>query len=179
MTLFRKIAEFYRDAEYFREVRRIALPIIAQQAMFSLLNMLGIIFVGQKGDASVAAVGLAGQIAFLLNLVHFGIISGAAMFTAQFWGKQDIPNLRRVLGLCLMLAISASLIFFTLAQLFPSQILRVYSNDAEVITLGTEYIRTFSWTFLFFAITFSYALVMRSTGNVILPTMVGVGALFI
>jgi putative MATE family efflux protein len=147
--------------------------------MFSLLNMLGVIFVGQKGDASVAAVGLAGQIAFLLNLVHFGIISGAAMFTAQFWGKQDIPNLRRVLGLCLILAISASLIFFTLAQLFPAQILRIYSKDAEVIALGTNYIRTFSWTFLFFAITFSYALVMRSTGNVMLPTMVGVGALLI
>ena len=147
--------------------------------MFSLLNMLGIVFVGQKGDASVAAVGLAGQIAFLLNLVHFGIISGAAMFTAQFWGKQDIPNLRRVLGLCLILAVSASLIFFALAQLFPSQVLRIYSKDAEVIALGTNYIRTFSWTFLFFAITFSYALVMRSTGNVVLPTMVGVGALLI
>lgn len=179
MSIFRKLASFYRDPEYFRNIRRIALPIIAQQAMFSLLNMLGIIFVGQKGDASVAAVGLASQIAFLLNLVHFGIISGAAMFTAQFWGKQDIPNLRRVLGLCLMLAVAASLIFFMLAQLFPAQILRIYSKDAEVIALGTEYIRTFSWTFLFFAVTFSYALVMRSTGNVITPTMVGVGALLI
>lgn len=147
--------------------------------MFSLLNMLAIVFVGQKGDASVAAVGLAGQIAFLLNLVHFGIISGAAMFTAQFWGKRDIPNLRRVLGLCLMLALSASLIFFTLAQLFPSQILHIYSKDAEVIALGTNYIRLFSWTFLFFAVTFSYALVMRSTGNVKIPTMVSVGALLI
>jgi putative MATE family efflux protein len=48
-----------------------------------------------------------------------------------------------------------------------------------VIALGTNYIRTFSWTFLFFAITFSYAVVMRSTGNVITPTMVGVGALAI
>ena len=179
MSIFRRIADFYNDPEYISNVRRIALPIIAQQAMFSLLNMLGIIFVGQKGDASVAAVGLAGQIAFLLNLVHFGIVSGAAMFTAQFWGKQDIPNLRRVLGLCLILAISASLIFFALAQLFPAQVLRIYSKDAEVIALGTNYIRTFSWTFLFFAITFSYAVVMRSTGNVITPTMVGVGALFI
>src|SRR5688500_18089742 len=134
--------------------------------MFSGLNLLGVVFVGQKGDASVAAVGLAGQIAFLLNLVHFGIISGAAMFTAQFWGRQDIPNLRRVLGLCLILAITASFIFFALAQLFPSQILRIYSKDAAVIDLGTNYIRTFSWTFLFFAITFSYALVMRSTGDV-------------
>ena len=179
MSIFRRIADFYNDPEYFSNVRKIALPIIAQQAMFSLLNMLGVIFVGQKGDASVAAVGLAGQIAFLLNLVHFGIVSGAAMFTAQFWGKQDIPNLRRVLGLCLILAVSASLIFFALAQLFPAQVLRIYSQDAEVIALGTNYIRTFSWTFLFFAITFSYALVMRSTGNVVLPTMVGVGALLI
>jgi putative MATE family efflux protein len=170
---------FYQDPEYFADIRKIALPIIVQQLMFSGLNMLGVIFVGQKGDAAVAAVGLAGQIAFLLNLVHFGIISGAAMFTAQFWGKQDIPSLRRVLGLCLMLAISASLIFFLLAQLFPSQILRIYSRDAAVIELGASYIRTFSWTFLFFAITFSYALVMRSTGNVKLPTAVSVGALLI
>jgi putative MATE family efflux protein len=179
VSIFSKVVEFYKDPEYFRNVRRIALPIIAQQAMFSLLNMLAVIFVGQKGDASVAAVGLANQVAFLLNLVHFGIISGAAMFTAQFWGKRDIPNLRRVLGLCLILALSASLIFFALAQLFPSEILHIYSNDTEVIALGTDYIRTFSWTFLFFAVTFSYALVMRSTGNVKIPTMVSVGALLI
>ena len=179
MPILRKVLDFYNDPEYFRNVRRIALPIIVQQLMFSGLNLLGVIFVGQKGDAAVAAVGLAGQIAFLLNLVHFGIISGAAMFTAQFWGKQDIPNLRRVLGLCLMLAISASLIFFTLAQLLPAQILSIYSSDPAVIDLGTNYIRIFSWTFLFFAITFSYALVMRSTGNVRTPTTVSVGALLI
>jgi len=177
VTIFRKIVEFYKDPEYFRSIRRIAIPIAFQQLMFAGLNLVGVVLVSQKGDASVAAVGLAGQIAFLLNLVHFGIISGAAMFTAQFWGKQDIPNLRRVLGLCLMLAISASLIFFTLAQLVPAQILRIYSKDAEVITLGTTYIRTFSWTYLFFAITFSYALVMRSTGDVKTPTTVSVGAL--
>jgi len=171
--------DFYRDPDYFSNVQKIALPIIAQQLMFSALNMLGVIFVGQKGDASVAAVGLAGQLAFLLNLVHFGIISGAAMFTAQFWGKRDIPNLRRVLGLCLMLATSASLIFFALSQLWPAQILRIYSEDAAVIELGTSYIRTFSWTFLFFGITFSYALVMRSTGNVKIPTSISVGALLI
>jgi Na+-driven multidrug efflux pump len=76
--------DFYRDPEYFHEVRRIAVPIIIQQLMFSGLNLLGVVFVGQKGDTAVAAVGLAGQVAFLLNLVHFGIISGAAMFTAQF-----------------------------------------------------------------------------------------------
>jgi putative MATE family efflux protein len=137
------------------------------------------VLVAQKGEVSVAAVGLAGQVAFLLQLVHFGIISGAAMFTAQFWGRQDLPNLRRVLGLCLMLSVGNSLVFFLLSQFLPAQILSIYSKDAAVITLGTEYIRTFSWTFLFTAITFSYAFVMRSTGDVKTPTSISVGALLL
>src|SRR6185503_8318433 len=149
MSYLHRLRAYYNDPDYFSNIFRLALPIIIQQLLFSALNMLGVVFVGQKGETAVAAVGLAGQVAFLLNLVHFGIISGAAMFTAQFWGRQDVPNMRRVLGLCLMLAISASAIFFVLAQFFPAQILGIYSRDPEVIALGTEYIRVFSWTFLF------------------------------
>ena len=179
MSIFNKLVGYYRDPQYFSEVQKIAIPIIIQQFTFAGLNMLGVVFVGQKGETSVAAVGFAGQIAFLLNLVHFGIISGAAMFTAQFWGRRDVLNLRRVLGLCLILAMSASLVFFSLSQFIPSQILHIYTKDEAVIALGVSYIRTFSWTFLFFAITFSYALVMRSTGDVKTPTAISVGALSI
>ncbi len=177
MSIIARVLDYYSDREYFYEMRKIAIPIIIQQLMFSGLNMLSVVFVGQKGEVSVAAVGFAAQIAFLLNLVHFGIISGAAMFTAQFWGRRDIPNLRRVLGLCLILAIFASLIFFALAQFLPLQLLSIYSRDSAVTQLGAGYLRTFSWTFLFFAVTFSYALVMRSTGDVRTPTAIGVLAL--
>jgi putative MATE family efflux protein len=179
VTLFRKAIDFYRDPEYFAEVRKIAVPIIIQQFAFASLNMLNVVFVGQRGDTSVAAVGFAGQIYFLLNLIHFGIISGAAMFTAQFWGRRDVPNLRRVLGLCLMIAMGASLVFFSLSQFIPSQLLHIYSKDEAVIALGVGYLRTFSWTFLFFAVTFSYSMVMRSTGDVRTPTTISVIALCI
>ncbi|HMV96451.1 MAG TPA: MATE family efflux transporter [Anaerolineales bacterium] len=175
--MFNKIVALYSDREYFNNVFKIALPIIFQQFVYALLNMLGVVFVGQKGDTAVAAVGLAGQIAFLLNLVHFGIISGAAMFTAQFWGRQDIPNLKRVLGLCLMFAISASAVFFAISQFVPEWFLGIYSKDPEVIAMGAEYVRTFSWTFLFMAVSASYVFVMRSTGSVKLPTYVSVGVL--
>ena len=179
MSILYKVREYYNDPEYFPNIRKIAIPIIIQQFTFAGLNMLGVMLVGQKGETSVAAVGLAGQLAFLLQLVLFGVISGAAMFTAQFWGRNDVPNLRRVLGLCLMLAISASLIFFSLAQLIPAQILGIYTNDTAVIELGTGYVRIFSWTFLFLAITSSYGFVMRSTGNVKIPTGISVAALLL
>ena len=76
-----------------------------------------------------------------------------------------------------MLSIVASLIFLLLVQLIPAQILGLYSSDPVVIELCSQYLRTFSWTFIFFAITFSYALVLRSTGDVRTPIVISVTAL--
>ena len=177
MQFIKRIVDFYRSPEYFSEMAKLALPIILQQFMFAALNMVGTVFVGQKGETAVAAVGLAGQAAFLLNLVNFGIVSGAAMFTAQFWGKRDLANLRRVLGMSLGLALLAALFFISISQFIPEAFLRVYSTDPEVIALGVEYMRIFSWSFLLSSITSCYAMVMRSTGDVITPTLVGAGAL--
>lgn len=158
---------------------KLALPIIVQQFMFAALNMVGTVFVGQKGETAVAAVGLAGQASFLLNLVTFGIVSGAAMFTAQFWGKRDLANLRRVLGMSLGLALLAALFFILISQFMPEAFLRVYSTDPEVIALGVDYMRIFSWSFLLSSITSCYAMVMRSTGDVKTPTFIGAGALLL
>jgi putative MATE family efflux protein len=76
-----------------------------------------------------------------------------------------------------MFAISASLLFFAIAQLFPTLFLSIYTEDPAVIEIGAEYVRTFSWSFLFLAVTVSYAFVLRSTGNVKMPTTVSVSAL--
>ena len=177
MQIIKRVVDFYRDPEYFSEALKLALPIMAQQFMFSVLNMVGVVFVGQKGETAVAAVGLAGQAAFLLNLVNFGIVSGAAMFTAQFWGRKDIPNLRRVLGMSMGLALAAALIFLFISQFAPEAFLNIYSKDPAVIALGIDYMRIFSWSFLITAISSSYAMVMRSTGDVKTPTYIGAGAL--
>lgn len=179
ISFVRRLINLYRDPEYFSEVRRLALPIMVQQFMFSLLNMVGVVFVGQKGETAVAAVGLAGQAAFLLNLVNFGIVSGAAMFTAQFWGRKDIPNLRRVLGMSMGLALATALIFLSISQFAPESFLRIYSEDPAVIALGIGYMRIFSWSFLITSITSSYAMVMRSTGDVKTPTYIGTAALIV
>jgi putative MATE family efflux protein len=177
--MYGKFKAVLNDREYFAAIFRIAWPIALQQLSFAALNMVGVVFVGQKGETAVAAVGLAGQLAFLVNLVHFGVVSGAAMFTAQFWGKQDIPGLRRVLGLCLLLAMFVSVIFLLISQFFPEAILRIYSRDEAVIALGADYIRVFAWTFLFLGITSSFGMVMRSTGIVKFPTAVSVSALLL
>jgi putative MATE family efflux protein len=177
MRFLNAIVDFYRDPTYFDGLARIALPIALQSLVMSSLNMVNVMMIGQLGETELAAVGLAGQIFFLLNLILFGIGSGAAMFTAQLWGKQDVPNIRRVLGLSLFLGLTGAAIFWAIAIFLPEAALRFYSEDPQVIALGAGFLRIFGWSYPFFALTFAYAFVLRSTGNVRLPLAVTLFAL--
>lgn len=168
---------FFADREYFRQLFRFALPIALQNLVTSSLNMVGVVMIGQLGETPVAAVGLANQIFFLLQLVIFGITSGAAIFTAQLWGKQDLANIRKVLSLGLLLSGSASLLFMLLALLKPELVLGIYSKDPAVVDLGSKYLRIFGSAYLFFAVTMCYGAVLRSTGDVKTPMSISVLAL--
>lgn len=173
----RGLLDFFRDVEYFRLLAYFGVPIALQQLILASLSMVGSVMVGQKGEAAVAAVALAGQVFFLFALILFGIGSGSAMFTAQLWGKKDITRLHNVLGLCLGLSLMVGIVFLMLSEFYPMQILGIYSKDVQVIIIGSNYLRIFAWSFIFFAITTSYSLVLRSIGNVRLPMLVSAATL--
>ncbi|HCC78157.1 MAG: hypothetical protein A2X25_04870 [Chloroflexi bacterium GWB2_49_20] len=178
-SLIQRLIYYFNDREYFRLLVRFTFPIALQNLVMSSLNLVAGVMIGQLGETSVAAVGQASQVLFLLNLVVFGTVSGAAMFLAQLWGKLDIPNIRRVLGLTIKLSLLAALFFWTLATFFPDEVLGVYSVDPAVILLGSQYLRIVCWGYAFMAITATFGVALRSTGNVCLPLVVSTSALLI
>ena len=168
---------FFSDREYYLQLFRIGFPLAFQNLVLSCLNLVGVLMIGQLGETSVAAVGLANQVFFLLNLLLFGITSGMAIFTAQLWGKGDIRNIRRVTGLSLGMSLLSGLFFFIVAVVFPRVTLSIYSPDAEVVELGSQYLRIAGWSYLFTAITISYASILRSIGDVKTPLVVSLASL--
>jgi MATE family, multidrug efflux pump len=174
-----RAALFFNDRHYYSQILKFALPIALLQLFFSTLNLTANVMVGQLGDTAVAAVSLAGQIFFLLNLMVFGIGSGAAMFTAQLWGRRDIPNIRRVLGLALALSLVSAAIFLVIAEFFPAAALSIYSKDPQVIAQGSRYLRIFGFSFILFAISATFSLVLRSVGEVRLPVIVTIFSLIL
>ncbi len=153
---------FLRDRSFLKEMLWIALPISFQQLINASLNMIDVIMVGQLGEASIAALGLSNQVFFVLILLLFGATSGMAIFTAQFWGKQEIEPIRKVLGMSII-ATSLFASFFTLAAvLIPQKVLGLYTNDVEVIEIGSQYLRIVGFTYIPVAIATSYIAVLRS-----------------
>lgn len=145
-----------------RNMLSLAIPVAIQQFITASLNMVDVLMVGQLGEASIAALGLANQVFFLLILFLFGVTSGMAIFTAQFWGKGDQERIRKVLGICLTVAISVGTLFTLAATLIPETVLGFYTEDPEVIALGSSYLRIVGFSYIFMAITTSYFAVLRS-----------------
>jgi putative MATE family efflux protein len=153
---------FFRDRAFLREMFRIALPIGFQQLISASLNMVDVIMVGQLGEASIAALGLSNQVFFVFILLLFGTTSGMAIFTAQFWGKQELEPIRKVLGMSIIATSSLALLFTLAVTLMPGAVLGFYTNDPEVIELGTRYLRIAGFSYIPVALATSYIAILRS-----------------
>lgn len=167
---------FFNDKSFFATFWQLWWPMALQQLIFALLNFASTMMVGQLGETSVAAFSLAGQIIFLLQLFMFGIGSGAAIFVAQYWGKRDVANIQRVMGVSLVIGLVGACLFSIIAFIFPKQALALYSTDHAVIALGSDYLRIVGLGYLAVPITNSFTVTLRSTGNVRAPVAISIVA---
>jgi putative MATE family efflux protein len=157
-----KMPPLFRDKEFYKSLFAIALPVMLQNLINSLVNMLDTIMIGRLGTVEIAAVGLGNQVFFLYNLTLFGICSGGAIFTAQFWGKKDIRGIRKNMGFCITLNLIVAVLFTAGAAFIPDRLIGVYSRDPLVIRSGAVYLRTLSPSFIPFAINLALVLTLRS-----------------
>lgn len=154
---------------FYSSLIAIAVPIMLQNLLQNFVNMLDTIMIGRLGSVEIAAVGLGNQVFFVLNMILFGITSGGGVFIAQFWGKKEIPGIKKSLGIILTLSVIVSAIFTVLCLTIPYRIIRLYSPDMEVIKTGGEYLRLVSLSYIITAVTFAYTQAFRCTEKVKLP----------
>jgi len=168
-TALTRSSGIFGDREFRKRFLSIAIPVTLQQFLTSSLNLTNNILVGQLGDASVAAVGLANQVYFILNVVLLGIGGGISVYISQFWGSRKYDQIKKVVSLSMIITMTAALIFFIPSFAAPGFILSLFSKDMSVIGLGSEYLRPVSISFLLMTFSICFSSALRSTGNVRLP----------
>lgn len=164
--------EMFTDRDFYRQMLKLALPIVLQNFISSFLNMIDTVMVGKLGETEIAAVGIANQYFLFFNMFLFGLSAGCGVFISQFWGKRDLQNIKRILGIGLGLSLAISLGFMVLGLLVPGKIMALFNNDPRVIQLGVGYLKIVLISYLFTGITIVYNFALRSIGNTIQPMLI-------
>lgn len=167
------------NASFSRNLLRLAVPIVLQNLVTTAVSSADVIMLGFVSQDALAAGSLASQIMFILNLVYSGISSGVIMLAAQYWGKQDTLIIERIMGIGMRISILISTVFFILAFFFPALLMRIFTNDMQLVSTGIPYLKIVSFSYLFMSISQVYLCTMRTIERVIFATAANASALLL
>ena len=80
-----KHRKFIGNKRFYLMVLGVAMPIMIQNGITNFVSLLDNIMVGQVGTEQMSGVAIVNQLLFIYNLCIFGGVSGAGIFTAQYF----------------------------------------------------------------------------------------------
>ena len=80
---------FVGDKAFYKMVLLIVVPMIIQNGITNFVGLLDNIMVGRVGTEQMSGVAIVNQLMLVFNISIFGAISGAGIFSAQYFGCKD------------------------------------------------------------------------------------------
>lgn len=178
--------KFIGDKRFYKMLIAVALPIIIQNGITNFVSLVDNIMIGRVGTEQMTGVSVVNQLMWVFNLSIFGLISGAGIFGAQFYGKGDEEGMRYTFRFKLMLSVVFSIIaviaFFAWGEGLISLFLHEGSETGDLekaLYYGKQYLLIMLVTLLPSAITQSYASTLRERGQTVVPMVAGVVAVIV
>lgn len=170
---------------FYRRVIFLAAPIALQSLITIGVNMLDTIMVGSLGETELSATSLANQFINIYHIFCMGLGMGASVLVSRYWGMREqepqkaITALRKTICIMVRITVSLALLFALVTLFFPQALMRMYTQDAEIIRLGAVYFRYSVITYFFLGMSLVCTIVLRSVGQVKMPLFVSIGAFFV
>jgi len=162
-----------------QKILKIGLPIAIQNFVGTLLNLVDNMMIGSRGEEALAAVSVSNRIFFIMIITLFGAYSGLGIFTAQYWGKKDLVNIKKIMGMAFTLGIALASAFTLVILIFPSEIISIFIREDVVIQKGSSYLSIAAFTYIPVAIAYVFAYTSRAVHRTKVPMTASIIALSI
>ncbi len=163
---------FLKNKSFLKKAMAITIPIVLQNLLNNVLNLVDTLMIGQLGQTEIAAVGLANRVFFVFSLLMFGVCSGSGILAAQYWGKRELLNIRRVLRMSLMIGVGCSFLFVIPGVFCPELVMSIFTPQGGTIKAGAEYLAIIALSYPLTAISNAYIAILRSMNYVRLPVII-------
>ncbi len=179
-----QVKKLFGSKAFYLGVLAIALPIMLQQGITSIVSLLDNIMVGKLGEDSLAGVAVSNQILFVYNLLIFGGLAGPGIFLSQFFGSGDDEHLRQSFRFKIVLGVLITILAIIVIAVFKESIINlVFSNDEVneelAVNEAVKYINIMLWSLPFFAISQVCSTSLREMGKTIIPMISGIAAIIV
>ena len=175
------LSKFIGTKSFYKKLLTVMIPILVQNVITSFISLLDNVMVGQVGTEQMSGVSIVNQLIFVFNLCIFGTISGAGLFSAQFFGKGDHEGVRHTFRFKMIvsavLLVGALSIFIFLGDPLISLYLHEGSETGDLaLTLkyAKQYLAIMIIGLVPFTVTQIYSGTLREVGHNLPPMIAGI-----
>ncbi len=172
------------DKNFYKKVIIILIPIIIQNTVTHVVNLVDNIMVGSVGTLEMSAVAIVNQLLFVFNLCIFGGLSGAGIFTSQFAGAKDTEGIKHSFRMKIYIALSVCIIAIAVFTIIPKALIGIYISEntspteaAKTLGFGLDYLYIMLFGLIPFAVSQIYGSTLREIGETKLPMTASVWAI--
>ena len=132
------ISKLGMKQEYLEQIFRVGIPAGIQSTVINFSNALLQSSVNSFGSTAMAGYTAANNVLGFLYMSINSVTQACMSFTSQNYGVGKYKRMDRVLLDCLILSVSVALLLGCGAYIFGTQILQIYTEDAQVVQCGLE-----------------------------------------
>lgn len=147
---------------FYKKVAVLIVPIALQNLINVGISSIDVIMLGKVGENVLSGASLGGQINFIMSLLLFGLMSGSSVLIAQYWGKQNLSAIQTVFGMAMKISAAIGALFMVVTILAPEMLMKIFTNNSEVIGYGVQYLQIVFFSYLLVPLTMTYLNTMRS-----------------
>ena len=155
-----------RRDPFYRQIFKLVLPIVIQNLLSAAVSSADVVMLNYAGQSSISAVSLASQYASVLFMVFYGLGTGVTILSAQYYGKGDMRAIQMIEGIAMRFSLPIAAAFAAAALLLPEQMMLLFTDDGELISIGASYLRCMSLAYLCWGVVEVYLAVLRSINRV-------------
>jgi len=167
------------DKPIFRHMLRIGLPTGLQQTFVSLGMMVLSRIVNEYGPLTMAAYTAAMRIDSIAAMPAMNLSQAVTTFTGQNMGAGKTERVKRGHLSAIAVSTGISLFIGVLVIVFGRQLMSIFTTDQEVIAIGYQYFLIVGFFYAIFGAMFINNGVMRGAGDVFIPMINTLLALWI
>lgn len=151
-----------KDKTFYITFLKISVALALQQLLNYCVNLADNVMLGSYSEVSMSGSSLVSQIHYVLQLLINGLGTGIVMIGSRYWGMRKTEEIRHYIGMGWKFAVSLGALFTIVTMAAPDAILSIFTNDAEVLWQGRQYLKLMSWTFVLFPVSYCLMWGLRS-----------------
>lgn len=152
----------------------IAIPMMLQQLITSMVNLLDNLMVGQLGTYAISGVATVNRFFMIGSFAMMGISTASSIFIAQFYGSENKEAMKQSFRYSIVASLIAFFPFLLAAFLIPRQIIGFFSSDPQLLDAAMQYIFVAALTFIPQAISVAAMNAMRAVGESKIPLKISI-----